>query len=286
MNTQLILSLAAISIYSVFCLYIGIGKAYDKKTVSTARGYFLGDGTGYFVLYFTTMATWFSTWIFMGAPGAFFSNGIGYIAAMTWQIIILMLMGTYAPRMWRIAKENNYTTPADMLEDYYDSKALRQSVGLTQLIFILPNLLAQVSGVGLAITALTNGFIPFWLSCVYAAGLVGIYVYYGGFKSQAYVDSAQGFMFFTILWGSVVILLTRPQIGGIGSLYQLMKQANENLLYYFTDQSLFWNWKNYAGFFLAQAFGGFCAPHVWQRMYAAKDGKTVVKLAGTLAPFY
>ena len=66
MSAYLVPSIIAIVVYSAFCLYIGIGKGYDKTAVSKSRGYFIGNGTPYFILFFTTVASWFSTWIFMG----------------------------------------------------------------------------------------------------------------------------------------------------------------------------------------------------------------------------
>jgi len=146
-------------------------------------------------------------------------------------------------------------------------------------------MMAQVSGVGLAIATLTGGAIPFWVGCVYAAGVVGIYVYFGGFKSQAWVDTMQGIMFTVILWISVVIMLVQPELGGISGLFIRIEQLNAKLLTYLPT-SEYWNWKNYIGFFLVQAMGGFFAPYVWQRMYAAKSGGTVRKMAGTLGAFY
>ena len=286
MNAYLIPSIIAVLVYSAFCLYVGIGKGYDKAAVSKSRGYFIGNGTPYFILFFTTVASWFSTWIFMGAPGSFYKNGAGWVAGMTWQVIILVLMGYFGPKFWRIGRDNGYITPADMMEEYYQSRGLRYSVSISQIVFAIPNLLAQVVGVGSAMHILTGGLLPVWGGCLYAALLVGVYVYFGGFKSQAWVDTAQAFMFVVILWGSVFIMLRNPSVGGMQQMFHVLETANDNVMKFFTDNAHFWTWKIYLSFFIAQAFGGMFAPYVVQRMYAAKDGKTIVRMAGTLAPFY
>lgn len=286
MSAYLVPSIIAIVVYSAFCLYIGIRKGYDKTAVSKSRGYFIGNGTPYFILFFTTVASWFSTWIFMGAPGSFYKNGVGWVAGMTWQVIILVLMGYFGPKFWRIGRDRGYITPADMMDDFYESRPLRFSVSISQIVFAVPNLLAQVVGVGSAMSILTGGLLPVWAGCLYAALLVGVYVYFGGFKSQAWVDTAQVFMFVIILWGSVFIMLRNPAVGGMQQMFHVLETANDNVMQFFTDNSHFWTWKMYVSFFIAQAFGGMFAPYVVQRMYAAKDGKTIVKMAGTLAPFY
>jgi len=278
-------AIIAILVYTAFNLYVGLGKAYSKDTVSTTRGYFLGDGTGYFILFFTTAATWFSTWIYMGAPGSFYKNGIGWIAGLTWQLIIMYLMGTFGPRFWRLSKSNHYITPGDLLADYYQSKAVRQVISGSQLIFCVPYLMAQVTGVGLAVSTLTSGVIPFWAGVLYAAIVVGLYVFFGGFKSQAWVDTMQGIMFVLILWISITIMMTQTDIPGVAGFFSQLEKVNAKLLSY-AHAPDYWTWKMYLSFFFIQAIGGYFAPYVWQRNYAGRNGQTVRKISGTLGPFY
>ena len=272
-------------LYSAAMLYVGIGRAYDKNVVSSTRGYFIGGGTGYFILFFTTAATWFSTWIYMGAPGSFYKNGVGWVAGACWQLFIMFLMGVFGTRFWRLSKSHGYVTPADLLDGYYHSAGLRKTISLGQLIFCFPYIMAQISGVGLAVQTLTGGVIPFWAGCVYSAAIVGLYVYFGGFKSQAWVDTMQGIMFTVILWITVFVMVKNNGGGGIAGIFAAVENAGTNLLNYVTGEG-YWTWKMYVSFFLIQAIGGFFAPYVWQRQYAAKDGKTIKKICGTLGLFY
>jgi SSS family solute:Na+ symporter len=278
------LAILAILLYTILNLYVGLGRGYKKEVVSSASGYFLGGGTDYFILFFTTAATWFSTWLYMGAVGSFYKNGIGFIAGMLWQLVIMMFMGIFGIKFWIMANKYDYITPADLLDDYYQSKALRLIVAIGQLIFCIPYLMAQVTGTGLAVSTLTGGIIPYWGGVIYAAVVVGLYVYFGGFRSQAWVDTMQGIMFTIILWVSVILMLLRPEVGGISGLFIKLAERT-NLLKYLTLPN-YWNWSMYLSFFIIQSFGGFFAPYVWQRMYAAKNGNIVRKMSGTLGPFY
>ena len=284
MTTHTIVSILVLILYSAAMLYVGIGKAYDKEVVSSTRGYFIGGGTGYFVLFFTTAATWFSTWIYMGAPGSFYKNGVGWVAGASWQLLIMFLMGVFGTRFWRLSRSHGYVTPADLLDGYYQSSGLRKTISLGQLIFCFPYIMAQVSGVGLAVSTLTSGFIPSWFGCIYCAIIVGLYVYFGGFKSQAWVDTMQGIMFTVILWITVIIMIHQNG-GGVAGLFLGVEKAGNQLLNYVTGEG-YWTWKMYLSFFVIQAFGGYFAPYVWQRAYAAKDGKTIKKICGTLGFFY
>ena len=106
-----------------------------------------------------------------------------------------------------------------------------------------------------------------------------------GFRSQAWVDTMQGILFTIILWGSVIIIIIQPEVGGLSGMFSKLAKSTYNLLYH-TFPKHYWNWSMYLSFFFIQSISGFFAPYVWQRMYAAKDGKTVKKLADTLAPYY
>lgn len=287
--TFYICAAAAILLYTAFCLYIGLGKGYDKSGNQTARGYFIGSGTPFFVLFMTTVASFFSTWIFTGAPGMFYQHGVSWVASMTWQCISIFIMGILGPKFYRLSKEYNYITPAEMMGHYYKSNALRTSYGFFMIIYIVPLLLAQVSGCGLALYALFGGNIPSWVCTLYTTVFVGLYVYFGGFKSQAWIDSAQGFMFTLILWISVFILVFNQKIGSFSNMWEMAEALNDNCLYFITEArnlSGFWTWKMYLSFFVAQGIGCFFTPYVWQRMYAAKNGRIPRKMAGLLAPYY
>ena len=292
MNTHLIASIAALLAYTAFSLYVGLKVGYTKKEVATHRDYFLGRGVGFIVLLFTTAATAYSAWIFMGAPGAFYNRGIGFATGITWQLVGMFVMGVWSPKFWRLSKDRGYTTPADLVQDYYNpsGKGMRMSVSISQLAFCIPTMIAQVSGAGLAIAVLTGDIIPMWAGSLYTVVVVSIYVYFGGFKSQAWVDTFQGSMFTIALWGAVIIMLVQPELGGIPGLFSRIEALNEKfLLYWGTNDavnSVVWNWRNYLGFFVIQSIGITLAPYVWQRAYAAKSGGHIRKMAGVLGIIY
>lgn len=286
MQTHIIAGLVAIVLYTIGSIAIGLGGV-KKSEVSTARNYFLSGGVGPLLLFCTTAATAFSAWIYMGAPGAFYRHGIGFVTALTWQLVGMFIMGVWGPKLWRLAKDNKFITPGELLQKYYnpEGKSIRLSVGLGQLAFCIPTMMAQVAGVGLAVETLTGGIIPFWVGCLYAALVVAIYVYFGGLKSMAWVDVFQGALFVTILWGSMLIMMFQPELGGLQGLFERINDIGQHYLLYqpFTGN---WNIRNYIGFFIVQSIGITLAPYVLQKTFAAKSGKIIVKTASKLSWFY
>lgn len=289
MDTFFVVSLIVVLAYTAFALYVGLGKAYDRKAVSSARGFFIGNGTGFFVLFMTTVASFFSTWIFTGAPGMFFRNGVSWVVSMTWQVIPVLFIGLMGPKYFRLGKTYNYLSPAEMLGHYYKSPKLQTSYGFFGVIFAVPLLLAQTSGCGLALYALFGGKFPMWACTAYCALFVGIYVYFGGFKSQAWIDTLQGLLFTIILWVSVILLVYNKTVGGFRNMWQMAENLNDNCLYYVTklhNATGGWTWKMYLSFYISQGVGCFFTPYIAHRMYAAKNSHIPRKMAGLLAPYY
>ena len=283
MSSFVIAALIAIVVYTVFNLIIGLGVGFDKEVVSTARGYFIGGGTQNFILFFTTVATWFSTGIYQGVVGSVYKNGIGWIGISTWQLLVVSLMGILGPRFYTLSKVRNYITPSDLVGDYYKSKAFKLIMAIGMLAFCIPSMMAQIRGVSWAISGITDGFISFEVGILYAAIIVGIYVYLGGFNSQAWVDTAQGLAFVVILWGSLLIVAWKN--GGWNESWSRLIETAPDVLYY-KDITEYWNWRMYLSFFVLQGCGGFFAPYVWQRSYAAKSSGAVRKLAGYMGAFF
>lgn len=197
-------------------------------------------------------------------------------------MIQVFLCGYYAPRMWRLSKEHDLVTPGDMFDSFYQSRRLRYLVAITDVAFMVPTLIAQNQGMGKALETLSGGAVPYWAAALYCCLLVGIYVFFGGFRSQAWVDTAQGFFFLFTLWGSLLLVLFQPNVGGIANLYKNLEAYNHSLLT-FDANSGSWGIKFVIGFMAVQFLGGnVCAPYGIQRFFCAKSGKDLVKTFKTL----
>ena len=220
----------------------------------------------------------------MGAAGSYYQYGVGFMASMMWQVIVVMMMGIFGTRFWTLANKFGYITPTDMLDDYYDSKALRIITSVTQVIFCIPHMMIQATAIGLTFEIVSAGAIPYWAGVLYVALIVGVMVYKGGFKSQAWVGALQCVIFTVVMWASVFLFVGIPEVGGFENMFRYLSENTDLMLYQGLDGNF--NWKTYASFFFAQGLGNFLSPYVWQRMYAADSAKTNRRMAGLMAPFY
>jgi len=282
------LSMIFIAIYSIFILLVAFKLGYSKETVSTSTGYFIGKGTKTFVLVFSTAAAGYSTWVFQGAPASVYSNGVGWMmVVVVWLMTIQFNIGYFGPRGWRLSKHHQFITIGEMLDRYYQSKRhiMNILIGALQIIALVPSSMAQIKGMGLAISNITEGIIPFWAAALYVCLLVGIYCFVGGFGSLSLVDTAQGLMFVTIVWGCVGAVLLHIG-GGLGSLYDILEAYNEQLLLFATSRSAYWTFSMAVTFPVMQVLGGMAQPVFWQRFFAAKSGTILVKSSRMLIVLY
>lgn len=90
--------------------------------------------------------------------------------------------------------------------------------------------MAQIRGVSWAMSAITNDVISFKAAILITAVVVGIYVYFGGFTSQAWVDTAQGLLFIVILWGCLFIVAGTN--GGYAESWRRLIESAPDVLYY------------------------------------------------------
>lgn len=271
------IGLILVVIYTLIILAICIRASKQGAANTSGKSFFLGNGTKLFVLLFTTVASTFSTWVFMGAPASTFTNGHTWIATVTlYQITMAFSCGYLGPRFWTLRQNHDFVTQADMVVEYYQSEKMRYVLGGCFIVGMLTSTIAQFRAVGLAISAMTNGSIPYWAATLYIGVIVGIYLYFGGFHGEALIDTFQGVLFSLILWGGLIVVLIHT--GGLSGMFNQLTTVNPNLLLY-PDGSQYYDFKMALSFCAVAIFGGIVNPGFWQRYYAAKDTKTLVKMS-------
>lgn len=271
----------AIVIYTGILLYVSFGLAGDKRSTKSTQAFFQGTGkTNIFVLVFTTCASSFSTWVFMGCPASTYTNGHTWVMfCCMWQLSIAIQNGYWGPRVWRLNKSHHFGTVPEMLNRYFHTKGnwVRYIVAFLFVFGLCPALIAQLVGMGRAMEFATGGVIPQWIGIVYCCVICCIYVFFGGFKSATWVDTFQGLLFVFGLWGGLFIMISYFQ-GGLAGMYTSLAAYNDQLILYATSSSQYWNVKMVLSFCAVSVLGGGMWPTYGQRWTAANKGQDLVKL--------
>ncbi len=204
---------AALAAY--FALMIGIGFYAWRTAQATAEGYLLGGrDLGPAVTALSAGASDMSGWLLMGLPGAVFLQGL----PAAW-IGIGLTIGAYAnyrivaPRLrtFTEAAGDAITIPDFLEERFADTSRLLRVIaaGVIILFFTLYCSAGMVAGGKFAVAALGMDYLA---GVALAAGVVVLYVLFGGFLAVSLTDFVQGCIMFAGL--VIVPLVALGAVGG------------------------------------------------------------------------
>lgn len=257
-----------------------IGK--DVKERLTVDEYFLGKrGLGVILIFFTTMATWYSSSLFLGAVAEVYTKGLEWVFGFTSSALAGLVFFFLGPKIREIGERKKYITQGDMYEDRFNSRALGTLASLIGIVFMLPYLTVQITGTGYIFETFTDGIIPYWAGALIGLLICFLFIFFGGMRSVAWTDVFFGLVFLLSIWG-VVILIFMKGFGGITQLFAEAESKVPELLTLPGPKGVKWT------YFLSQIWviglGGYMWPHLFLRMYASESAKSVRRV-GALVIF-
>lgn len=266
MAIMVVIGLILSSLAYLVIFYIGYKRTNRKSVESFYLG---GRDFGGVILFLTIGASWFSMWFLLGAPGSFYTHGSGFSTFFILNILLGLMFFVYGRRIWALGKIFNYTTPGDLLEHYYQSKAIKIVSAILNIYLLFPYIGIQLLGAGLAFEAIGSSF---WLGVSTMIVLVTLYSVFGGIKAVAMKDALQGLLYMIFTW-IVAVWLVKSGVTGFDSLKDLFTSvdtAHPNFLK-FPGESGYFTPANWFGFAAIYVFAGVCLPHLWTRFYMAKN---------------
>lgn len=269
-------------IVAIYCaLVLGVGISTRTKGQTTLSDYFVGNRSlGAFVAFFTYVATFHSSFAFIGAAGQMYSGGIKFFATFTSCVVSPLMIYIIGRPTWYLGKKYNYMTQGQLLGDYYESKVLRYLVAVVSLIFLVPYLQSQIAAGGIIFETITEGRISYLLGCVILYAVIIGYILLGGFKAVAWTDTIQGILMIVMIWiaGGVILMRTRGTLDWTGLMQTMATQFPEKVMVPLEY------WPTYMTSFIS-LFGVSIYPPSFQRFFAVKSPKTLKWLSVT-TPIY
>src|SRR5204863_6546847 len=158
----------------------------------------------------------------LGASGHAFSNGIvtyGLMASSSALIVplSLFLIGT---RVWSLGKRHGFMTPVQMLRDRWECGHIGTVIFVVQAALLVPYIIIGIMGGGTTLNAISGGLVPFWFGGGIVAMVVMGYVFFGGMRGTAWVNTFQTILFLT--FGAVAIIVIGAGMGGFRTATQSM----------------------------------------------------------------
>src|ERR1041384_3463081 len=138
-------------------LIVVIGLAGRRGAIDDPSEWTVGGRRfGALSMWFLQAGEVFTTFTFLGMAGLAFSGGVAALYALPYVPIGYMVLFFLAKRLWSLGKERGYLTQGDYLEDRYDSKLLGTVAAVLGVVFVLPYLQLQITGLGLIVQLVTG----------------------------------------------------------------------------------------------------------------------------------
>jgi SSS family solute:Na+ symporter len=216
--TPTMVPVLVVAAYLVAVIYIGVFAFRRAGGQKEAEDYFLaGRSLGGFVFLMSLFGTNMTAFTILGSSGHAFQNGIvtyGLMASSSAFVIPLglFLVGT---RVWALGRRHGFITPVQLFRDRWECSHIGTVIFAVQAAFLVPYVIIGVMGGGTTLFALSGGRVPFWLGGAVVALVVMSYVFFGGMRGTAFVNTFQTTLF--LLFGAVALVVIGRGLGGFAS---------------------------------------------------------------------
>ena len=272
MNDSPLLSPAAAAFlvcYLLGLLIIGwIGKRLSRER-SLSDFFLAGRRLGLLTLFLTLYATQYSGNTLVGMAANAYRQGFTFVVSVTFMVGIIAVYWLYAPRLQRLAAQRKYITPADFIQDRYQSAKLVLVLNLIFVVTLASYILANLKAMGHVVEVASDGAIPFAWAIVLLSVVMVAYESLGGMRSVAWTDVIQGLI---LLFGTLAIFFA--VVGYYGGPDSILERLGTVRPEFWeppdTREKLSW-----LSVLLLASFGAAVYPQAIQRIYAAPNAATL-----------
>lgn len=275
------------SLTIIFAFIIGataIGMVPGMREKLTLEHWAIGGRTfGRWLNWFVLVGEMFTAFAFLGASGWAYARGGPTFYMLAYPPLGYLLSYHLLPLISPLGKKYNLLTQPDYVEYRYGSKTLGLIVAFIGVLFMLPYLQLQLTGLGLIIEVCSYGVIPRIPAMLAAFTLVALFVYVSGLKGVA----TSAILKDIVMFGAVAffgLYLPVHYFGSIGGLFEAINTAKPGFL------AMPGGTKNLdAGWYITTVLltcaGVYMWPHIFANSYSAKDAR-VLRHNAQFLPFY
>ena len=244
----------------------------------------VGDrGFGMLLVWLLMAGEVYTTFTFLGASGWAYSKGAPVLYILGYQPLMYVVSFFILPQVWEVGRKHRLQTQADFFQVRYESKHLAAFVALVGIIFIIPYLQLQLTGLGMIVEVASYGAIHRTPAMIVSFLIVGGFVLTSGIRGVAWVSVMKDLL---LLFSAVFVGVAIPCIyfGGIGPMFaQLVRVKPAHLVMpgVTTNQGHLW----YVSTVLLTSVGFYMWPQFFGASFSAKSSDTLRRNA-VIMPFY
>jgi Na+/proline symporter len=175
----------------------------------------------------------------------------------------------YAPKLYLLSQKHRFITIGDYIRHRYDHRLLTNIIVFIGILALSNYMLTNLKAIGYILEYVTGGMVGFAEGIIAMAIIMVIYETLGGMRSVAWTDAIQGVL---LLAGVLIIFgVIWVQYGSISSNEALLLQVKAD----FFREPLLADKIKWLSIVIMIFFGISVYPQAVQRIYAAKDAKTL-----------
>jgi Na+/proline symporter len=259
-------STSLILVIVISLIFTLVGLAYSKRYQGINNYLTANRNIGFFSLTTSLIASALGAWILFGPASAATWGGIG--------AVIGYALGTAFPMIFLISLgkkiRNEFPKGSTLIEFLRKrfGKRLFKLVLLMTIFYMFVFLCAEVTAVAILINYISGT--ELWVTALIILITTLIYTLYGGLRASIFTDNIQMVVILIFFLISVIYLTS---FTGDHFSFSFIKEKNSHLL----SSSYIPNYTAGLTFFIAVAATNLFHQGNWQRVYAAKDNKTLKK---------
>jgi len=263
---------------SVVGFYAGARYKMDLEQWTVA-----GRGFGLVLTWLLMAGEIYTTFAFLGASGWAYSRGGPTLYILAYVSLAYVVSFYILPPIWEVGRKYGLQTQSDFFERRYGNKYMAAFVAVVGVIFIIPYLQLQLTGLGIIVEVASFEGIGRTPAMVIAFALVAAFVFASGVRAVAWVSVLKDVL---MLFAAVFIGIGVPYIyfGGVGPMFAALARANPaHLVMPGATKNMGHAW--YISTVLLSSFGFYMWPHTFGASFTAKSGDTLRRNA-ILMPLY
>jgi len=276
--------IALTAILAIVALGVTIGfLAGVRRKMDLEQWTVGGRGFGPLLMYLLMAGEVYTTFSFLGASGWAYSRGGPTLYIMAY--LTLAYVGSFfiLPQLWEVGRKHGLQTQSDFFSMRYGNKYLAAFVCIVGIVFLIPYLQLQLTGLGIIVSVASFNRIGQAPAMLISVVLLTAFVLAGGIRAVAWVSVLKDLlMVFAAL--SIGIGIPYLHYGGIGPMFAALAETRPaHLTMPGATTNLRHTW--YISTVLLTSLGFYMWPHAFAAAFTAKSADTLRRNA-VVMPLY
>lgn len=242
-----------------------------------------GRGFGLLLVWLLMAGEIYTTFSLLGASGWAYSQGGPALYILAYTMLLFVVSFYIIPPIWEIGRRYSLQTEADFFHQRYDSKGLAVVVALVGIVFMIPSVQLQLTGLGIIVEEASFEGIGRVPAMLLAFALVACFVFMSGVRAVAWISVLKDLLLLFVV-ATIGIAVPKIYFGGVAPMFSaLLRAAPSHLTMPGATVNHGHAW--FISTVLLTSLGGYMWPHNMGSSFTAKSGDTLRRNA-VIMPLY